>query len=175
MGRSVYCGKSPRQNRVAEAHYNLSLNLWNRYKDSTGLKQVSDLDDALKEIKTAVQLDPRNSKAYFALGQIMADRGDLALAVENLEKAVALEPSNPEYHYNLGLARRLKGDMDGASAQFREAIRLNPAHGLAHRSLGLTLREHGDLEAASSELRLAVTQLPTTPKATNCWDRCSLS
>jgi tetratricopeptide (TPR) repeat protein len=143
----------------AEAHYNLGLNLWNRYKSSTGLKQSSDLDSAAQELKTAVQQQPQ-PPAYFALGQILADRGDSAAAVENLQKATELDPSNDEYHYTLGLALRLKGDMDSAAAQFREAIRLNPGHALAHRSLGLMLREQGDWEAASAELHLAVAQLP---------------
>ena len=143
-----------------EAHYNLGLNLWNRYKSSTGLRQKADLDDAQDELKTASRLQPRQPAMYFVLGQVMSDRGDLASAVENLQKAVDLDPANPDYHYNLGLALRLKGDMEPAGAQFREAIRLNPNHALAHRSLGLVLREGGDLPAAAAELRLAVAQRP---------------
>jgi tetratricopeptide (TPR) repeat protein len=143
-----------------EAHYNLGLNLWNKYKSSMGRRQKSDLDDAQKELKAASQLQPRQPAIYFALGQVMADRGDLVSAVENLQKAVELNATNPEYHYNLGFALRLKGDMELAGAQFREAIRLNPNHALAHRSLGLVLRESGDLPAAAAELRLAVAQRP---------------
>ena len=143
-----------------EAHYNLGLNLWNRYRGSTGLRQKADLDDAQEELKTAIRLQPRQPALYFVLGQVMSERGDLVSAVENLQKAVDLDSANPEYHYNLGLALRLKGDMEPAGAQFREAIRLNPNHALAHRSLGLVLRENGDLPAAAAELRLAVVQLP---------------
>jgi len=143
-----------------EAHYNLGLNLWNRYKSSTGLRQKADLDDAQEELETAARLQPKQPGVHFVLGQVMSDRGELVPAVENLQKAVELDPANPEYHYNLGLALRLKGDMEPAGAQFREAIRLNPNHALAHRSLGLVLRESGDLPAAAHELRLAVAQLP---------------
>jgi tetratricopeptide (TPR) repeat protein len=143
-----------------EAHYNLGLNLWNRYKGSTGLRQKADFNDAQEELKTATRLQHRQPAVYFVLGQVMSDRGDLVSAVENLQKAVDLDPANPEYHYNLGLALRLKGDMGPAEAQFRDAIRLNPNHALAHRSLGLLLRESGDLAAAAAELRLAVAQLP---------------
>ncbi len=143
-----------------EAHYNLGLNLWNKYKSSSGLRQKADLDDAQEELKTAAQLQPRQPAVYFVLGQVMSDRGELVSAVENLQKAVDLDPANPEYHYNLGLALRLKGDMEPAGAQFREAIRLNPNHALAHRSLGLVLRESGDLPAAAAELRQAVALLP---------------
>lgn len=148
----------------AEGHYNLGLNLWNRYKGSTGLRQKADLDQASEELKTAQGLAPQESRVYFALGQLMADRGDLVVAVENLQRAVDLDASNPEYHYNLGLALRLKGDMDRAGAEFREALQLNPKHALAHRSLGLVLREAGDFPAAANELRLAVAALPDDPE-----------
>ena len=54
-----------------EAHYNLGLNLWNKYKTSMGLRQKADLDDAQDELKIASQLQPRQPAIYFALGQVM--------------------------------------------------------------------------------------------------------
>jgi tetratricopeptide (TPR) repeat protein len=143
-----------------EAHTNLGLNLWNRYKRSEGLRQKSDLEQAAAELKKATELDPRDPSTYFALGQIQADLGDLAPSVENLQKAANLDPSNPEYHYNLGLAMRLNGDLDAAGEQFRAALKLAPSHALARRSLGLVLRESGDLSSAATELRQSVAELP---------------
>src|SRR6185312_528249 len=87
-----------------EAHYNLGLNLWNRYKNSAGVRQKKDLDEGLEELLRANELEPQQARIQFALGQISADRGDLAAAVEYFHKVVALDPSNPEYHYKLGLA-----------------------------------------------------------------------
>ncbi len=156
----------------AEAHYNLGLNLSNRYKTSTGLKQKSDLDEAVQELKTAVQQQP-DARSYLALGQLLSDHGDFTAAIENLQHAAKLEPNNVEYHYTLGLALRLKGEMDSAGSEFQETIRINPQHALAHRSLGLVLRERGDLQAAANELHLAVSQRPDDPDATNCWGQCS--
>ena len=144
----------------AEAHENLGLNLWNRYKDSAALRQKGDLDEAVQELKTASALEPRQSRTYFALGEILSDRGDLTPAVGNLQRAVDLDPSNAAYHYSLGLALRLKGNLDAADLQFRTALALNPGHALAHRSLGLVLREKGDLDTAATELRVSVSQLP---------------
>ena len=144
----------------AEARYNLGINLWNRYKNSAGLRQKSDLDDAAQELKKASELEPRHPAVWFALGQLLADRGDLGPAVENLQKAVALQPSNPQYHYDLGLALRLKGNLEEAAHEFRAALQLDPQHALAHRSLGLVLRESGRLQEAEQELRLSVAELP---------------
>jgi tetratricopeptide (TPR) repeat protein len=144
----------------AEARINLGLNLWNRYKKSSGLRQKSDLDEAAQEVKKAVDLDPRHSTNFFALGQIQVDQGDLAPAVDSLQRAVALEPSNADYHYNLGLTLRLQGNLDAAGEQFRAALKLAPSHALARRSLGLVLRESGDWASAADELRQSVAELP---------------
>lgn len=144
----------------AEAHYNLGLNLWNRYKNSSGLRQKADLDEAAEELKKAGSLAPREAAVWVALGQLLSDRGDLATAVTNLQKGVALQPSNAQYHYDLGLALRLKGNLDAAGNEFRTALKLDPQHALAHRSLGLVLREDGDFQNAALELRVSVTELP---------------
>jgi tetratricopeptide (TPR) repeat protein len=144
----------------AEGHLNLALNLWNRYKKSSGLRQKSDLDEAAQDAKKAADLDPQRTTNFLALGQIDVDRGDLAPAVDSLQRAVALDPSNAEFHYNLGLALRLKGDLDSAKSEFRAALNLAPSHALARRSLGLVLRETGDLPSAANELRQSVAQLP---------------
>jgi tetratricopeptide (TPR) repeat protein/catechol 2,3-dioxygenase-like lactoylglutathione lyase family enzyme len=144
----------------AEAHLNLALNLWNRYKKSAGLRQKSDLDEAAQEANNATELDPQRTTNFLALGQIDVDHGDLAPAVVSLQHAVELDPSNAEFHYNLGLALRLKGDLDSAGDQFRAALKLSPSHALARRSLGLVLREAGDLPSAAKELRQSVAQLP---------------
>ena len=144
----------------AEAHYNLGLNLWNRYKKSSGLRQKSDLEEAAKQLRKAADLEPRRVSVLEALGQIEADQGDYTHSVDHLGKAVALEPSNPEYHYDLGLALRLKGELEPAAEQFRAALSLAAQHALARRSLGLVLRETGDLQAAADELRQSVKELP---------------
>src|SRR6202011_1745489 len=84
-----------------EARFNLALNLWNRYKSATGLRQKTDLDEAVGQLTAAVQLDSRQPKTHFALGQILADKGDLAGAAGSMLKAVSAAPANFEYRYNL--------------------------------------------------------------------------
>ena len=153
---------------VAEARYNLGLNLWNRYRKSTGPRRSEELDAALEELKAAVRLAPAAPHFHAALGQLLVDRQQLQPALDSLRKAVELSPSNPTdpmYSYDLGLALRLAGDLDGAEAQFRAALKKTPAHGFARRALGLVLRQKGDLEGAASELRAAVEILPVDAQA----------
>jgi tetratricopeptide (TPR) repeat protein len=143
---------------LAEARYNLGVNLWNRYKKSTGLRRTQDLDAALEELKVAVRLAPAQPTFHVALGQLLADRQQLHPALESLRKALELSPAHPAdpmYSYDLGLVLRLAGDLEGAEAQFRAALKTTPAHGFARRALALVLRQKGDLEGAASELRAA--------------------
>jgi tetratricopeptide (TPR) repeat protein len=146
--------------QLADAHYNLGLHLWERFKRTVGPKQSKDLDEAVAALTRAIQIDPNDARAHSALGQLLVDKQDLAPALDHLRHAMALAPDNPEHAYNLGLALRLTGEVDAAESSFRTALRLNPTHALARRSLGLILRQKGDLPAAATELRQSLAQLP---------------
>src|SRR5205823_8442374 len=111
---------------LAEARYNLGVNLSNRYKGSPGLKQKQDVDEAVAQLEFAVRLAPREPTYRLALGQLRADTQHLAEGIEHLTAAAALAHDDPEYAYTLGLALRLKGEQDAAEAQLRAAIARNP-------------------------------------------------
>ncbi len=150
---------------LAEAHYNLGVNLWNRYKAAPGARRAQDLDEARAELGRAVALAPSQPRFHAALGQVLADRQDLEDAVAAFRQALALEPQRPDRAYDLGLAMRLAGDFDGAESQLRSAVAGDPAHGPAHRALGLVLRTRGDLDGAAREFRAAVAASPEDAQA----------
>jgi len=150
--------------RFAEAWYNLGANLWNGYRTSVGLRQKRDLEDAVAALETARQLEPKQARIHFALGQILAEMHKFEPALESLHRASELAAGDPGYAYNLGLALRLAGDLDAAEAQLRAAIAGEPAHARARRALGLVLREKGELEASIVELRRSVAELPGDPE-----------
>jgi tetratricopeptide (TPR) repeat protein len=68
--------------QLAEARHNLGLNLWNRYKRSTGKRPQKDLEDARDELQAAVELAPGGAAFHAALGQLLAETQDLDAAVE---------------------------------------------------------------------------------------------
>ena len=93
---------------AAEGYYNLGLEL----------REQGELDEAVRELKAAVELEPHSPKFQAALGQALAERQSPGAAVEVLRKAVALAPNTPEYRYDLAEALRLKGDYDAAQSEF---------------------------------------------------------
>jgi len=152
---------------LVDAHHDLGLHLWNRYRSGRGLPRPADLDEAERELRKAVELDPTRPRSRLALGQLLAERKKVDEAVEQLRQAATLAGGDPAYAYDLGLALRLQGDREGAEAQLRAALAGDPKHGQARRALGLILREKGDLEGAALELRLSVAERPGDAQGRN--------
>jgi len=68
-------------------------------------KTRGNLDEAIVELRKAVELDPELTEAHFELGHLLlALKGDAQSALPPLEAAVAHEPSNLTYRAWLGAA-----------------------------------------------------------------------
>ena len=61
----------------------------------------SNLPDVLKELETAVSLDPTFADAYTLLAFAEARSGDSLKGLANMQKAVSLNPQNEQYRFNL--------------------------------------------------------------------------
>lgn len=61
----------------------------------------SRLPETIKELETAIALDPNFADPYSLLGFAQAYNGDPAKGVETMRKAVSLNPRNESYQYNL--------------------------------------------------------------------------
>ena len=112
---------------AAEGYYNLGLEL----------REQGELDEAVRELKAAVELEPHSLKFQAALGQALAERQSPGAAVEVLRKAVALAPDTPEYRYDLAEALRLKGDYDAAQSEFEVVLKIDARYPRARRQLGV--------------------------------------
>ena len=113
------------------------------------------LDEAEREILTALRLSPEwpqahmNLAALFArqgrmkeagearaqLGYVLLKHGKHQAAVELFQKEVAARPDDAAAHNNLGAALLLRGDVGPAIDQFEHALRINPGHERARRNL----------------------------------------
>jgi tetratricopeptide (TPR) repeat protein len=94
------------------------------------------LPEALKLIKTAVDLRPTDGFIIDSLGWAYFRLGDFKNAQTTLERAVELEPADPEITNHLGDAYWQGGRRDEARLQWRMAIGLNPTADLAKAITG---------------------------------------
>lgn len=124
------------------------------------------LEAAEKAYRTAITLNPRDSRYYAALGVLLrsseADR--LTEAAEVLHKALALDPSDYMSMKELALCEERQGRLEQASALLQQVVLRQPdfkaAHvGLARISYKLHRNADGDRE------KQIVTQLEAEERA----------
>ncbi|MFO0890075.1 MAG: tetratricopeptide repeat protein [Isosphaeraceae bacterium] len=92
-------------------------------------KQLHNGAEAESALRRAIQLGgkyPKYVGAYFNLGNVLCDKGDLDGAEASYRTAIAIDPSLVEPHYNLGLLIMKRGDLVGAEECLRKAVALEP-------------------------------------------------
>ena len=66
-----------------------------------GFGSRADLPAMIKELETAIALDPNFADPYSMLGFALAYNGDPAKGLQTMQKAVSLSPRNESYQFNL--------------------------------------------------------------------------
>ncbi len=96
-------------------------------------------DDAIRECKKAIELDPDFGNPYNDIGAYLIELGQLDEAIPWLKKAIASKrcESHCFPHYNLGRVYESKWDWSGAIQQYRKALQENPNYTLASNALSM--------------------------------------
>lgn len=128
-------------------------------------------EEAEREFRQALALNPQEARAYLGLGNIRLVQGQHEQGVEAFRQAIRIDPNLANAHYNLGVLYTNRGssyslfvDKDSilkkheaygqATEAFLEAARINPNFADAHYNLGIVHRFlYKDKEAAEAFLR----------------------
>lgn len=113
------------------------------------------LDEAVKEFKKAIELDPNSSHAYDNLATVYAEKKQYKEALEAYLTALRLEPDSATAHYNLACFLSQHA-LDFAISEYKTAIEYEPDYPDAHLNLGLTYADAGQEEDAERELKTAI-------------------
>jgi len=138
-----------------ESHYNLGAMLQAR----------NDLEGAIAEYRTAVQLRPADAVANNALGAALVAGSHEDEGVQYLQAALKARPDYFDAHYNLGLALAAQNQFDKAAAELQAAHQLQPLDAAVEANLGTALAELGRLAEAKAHLEHALTLDPNQPIA----------
>ncbi len=94
-------------------------------------------DDAIRECKRAIQIDPEFGNPYNDIGSYLIEKGLLDDAIPWLEKAIhAKRYENYCYpYYNLGRVYERKGDWFRALGSYESSLKANAEYTLAIRAL----------------------------------------
>src|SRR6185437_9353717 len=88
--------------------------------------KANDNDDAERELKQSVALNPDNIDALYKLGSFYVTQEHADLAKQYLDAALDLDPAIPEAHFMLGKAALLGTNDNEAEEQFKLAIAPDP-------------------------------------------------
>ena len=130
-----------------EAHY---------YKGNFSLYTKGDSDNAVKEFKSALNLDDSFVLAHYDLGAAYQSQGFTDLAIKEYEKAVALNPTFPEGSSNLGGYYFRMQKYKHAVKLFKQAIKTYPNFIQAHSNLGAVLNKLNRSKEAVPHLEKAI-------------------
>lgn len=112
------------------------------------LGQRGEKDREKSFYQKALQVDPRNGRAYFNLGFLEEAAGDLPGALGFYQKSVVLDPANAEGHYNLGNVYAKLKDVPEAIAAYLKAVEYDPKHINALVNLSILSFQKEDFAAA---------------------------
>jgi tetratricopeptide (TPR) repeat protein len=88
--------------------------------------KVKKFDEAIKDYKKIVALEPKKAASYASLGYAYSVRGDTEKAIENYLIAINHDREDDEVYANLGEAYEKKGLYKEALKAYTSAYEINP-------------------------------------------------
>jgi tetratricopeptide (TPR) repeat protein len=129
-------------------------------KRGMAYKSRGELQNAVRDLRRAVALDPSAPRPLELLGDVNTELGRHERAVASYEQYLQLDDRSATVLYKLGLAHYRNGAPDQAIAPLERAVILDQRFAEAHYVLGLCLRDSGKLDEARDALEAATRLSP---------------
>lgn len=136
-------------------------------QDKANVSQL--IQQAIREAKTATQLDPSNAIAWENLGLIYRQllnfaQGASDWTIASYNQAILLDPNNARLRLDLGGVFFILKDNDSAQKLYEQAIVIKPDWANAHYNLAMILKTKKDYTRALSEMRTVLTLVEPNSK-----------
>jgi tetratricopeptide (TPR) repeat protein len=135
------------------------------------LRQNGKLEEAEKELRTALQLDDTIAYGHSNLSVVLLDMSRVGDAVKEGERAVAIDGNSPIYRVVYGNALSADGKLDEAIKEYSEAIKLRADYENALYNLGRVLHLKGKNAEATSVLSQALKLDPNDRRVMDLMDK----
>jgi len=121
------------------------------------------LEDALREMKEAIRLNPGWAEYYYKAAVILSRMNRYEEAGAMLDRAIGANPVNDKYRMLMGDMLMETGDDNAALEEYAEAARLDPANHDAFLLQGIILDSQRRFNEAIDMIRHAVVLRPDIP------------
>jgi tetratricopeptide (TPR) repeat protein len=113
-----------------------------------------DFNEAVKWLKKAIEISPKNATYYQALGITYEKHSNVDEAMANYKKAVEYDPKDPSNYFNMAEIYSLKHNYDAAIERIRQVIEFRSDYAKAYQYLGkMYHHKNDDTEAIKQELK----------------------
>jgi tetratricopeptide (TPR) repeat protein len=143
----------------ALAHVGLSEALWRRYQQE---KQAEVLQEAEREARTALEIDPDLPSAQVALARVYRSTGRHAESIAELRQILERHPRPDEAYRELAFSYEEVGELEAAEQALEASVALRDDHWHRWNSLGAFLQRLGRYAEASEAFERAVELAPPT-------------
>jgi Tfp pilus assembly protein PilF len=89
-------------------------------QEGIGYTNREDYEKAIESFLLAIEKDPKNAKAWFALGGIYNFKKQYEKALEAFKSAINLDPAYHDAYYSLGYTYEILGKKDESEEAFRK-------------------------------------------------------
>ena len=121
--------------------------------------EKSDYENAIKEVKIALDMQPNNHYCLLTYGTIYFNMQDFKMAEEKFKEAIRAFPLCVDAYYNLGFLYNIQRRFDAAKNALSEAVSLDPENAEAHFELGKAYKAIGEYKKSGSEFNLALKKI----------------
>ena len=127
-------------------------------REVQALNALRQYDHAAELASKAVELDPKNAKAYTWWGRSLANSGKFKEAYEKFAQSSRLDPNQTKNYYYWGLTLLLEDKNEEAIDKFENALLLDPENSKAYASWGAALNKLGKYDQAIKKLEESLAQ-----------------
>ena len=96
------------------------------FRAGLAFAEAQRMQEAENALSIAVQRNPQLDRAWYNLGLLQVQKGDLVAGLTSLAKAEEVAPTVPDYPYAAATVHWQQGDRDAARAAAQRALAVNP-------------------------------------------------
>jgi len=119
----------------------------------TSYNGTGQYEEAARELRDALAIDPRNDDACRALARAYQGLGHLEAAEKTFQKAIELRPQYWANYNDLGIFYLAQGHYEQAISMFQRVIELTPDNRWGYTNIGLAYYNLGQLDRAAAMFR----------------------